>query len=84
MQDRSGVAPGPDGAARDGRRGDERLLRLPAVQQRVGMSRSAIYRLIAEGAFPKPVRLSPQAVGWVDSEVSAWIADRIDSSRGAR
>jgi prophage regulatory protein len=57
------------------------ILRLPAVKGRVGLSRSSIYARMAEGAFPKPVRLGPRAVGWVESEISAWIARQIAQSR---
>lgn len=62
----------------------ERLLKLPEVISRVAMSRSAIYRDIAAGSFPRPVRVSKQTVAWVQSEVEAWVRDRIAASRGAR
>ena len=29
--------------------------------------------------FPKPVQLGPRAVGWIESEVSAWITERIEA-----
>lgn len=53
------------------------LLRLAAVQRRTGLSRSMLYRLLAAGAFPRPVKLGHRAVGWPDSEISGWIADRL-------
>ena len=31
--------------------------RLPEVERRVGLKRSSIYRKVAEGVFPPPVRL---------------------------
>lgn len=52
------------------------LLRLPAVEAKVGLKRSAIYRLMAENDFPKPIRLPPRAVGWIAAEIDAWIAVR--------
>jgi prophage regulatory protein len=57
------------------------ILRLPAVKARTGLSRSSIYLRVAEGKFPKPISLGARAVGWVDSEVNAWVADQIELSR---
>lgn len=59
------------------------LLRLPQVEQRTGYQRSTIYRLMAEGKFPKQVSLGTRAVGWPDDEISQWIAERIRQSRKA-
>ena len=53
------------------------ILRLPAVLTRTGLSRSSIYAAIAAGTFPKPVKLSSRAVGFLTSEVDAWITARI-------
>jgi prophage regulatory protein len=52
------------------------ILRLPTVKIRTGLSRSSIYLYIKAGIFPQPVSLGPRAVGWVDSEIDAWIDDR--------
>jgi prophage regulatory protein len=57
------------------------ILRLPAVKTRTGLSRSTIYLRVAEGRFPKPISLGARAVGWVDAEVDAWVAHRIEQSR---
>jgi prophage regulatory protein len=59
------------------------ILRLPAVKVRTGLSRSTIYLRIAEGSFPPPVSLGGRAVGWIESEVSEWLAQRIEASRKA-
>lgn len=53
-----------------------RILRRPEVEQRTGLSRSAIYAAMAAGAFPKPLKLTAKAVGWTDSSIDAWIASR--------
>lgn len=50
------------------------LLRLPQVQTRVPLSRSQIYQLIKEGAFPKQVRISYKVAAWKESEIDAWIS----------
>jgi prophage regulatory protein len=54
-----------------------RVLRLPAVIEKAGPSRSTIYEGIAAGTFPKPIRLGPKSVGWLESEVDRWIEERV-------
>lgn len=56
------------------------FLRLPQVIQRTGISRSAIYKMVAEGAFPKPIRIGARAVAWVESDVESWSESRIVAS----
>lgn len=57
------------------------LLRFPKVKERTGYSHSAIYALIALGKFPAPIKIGARAVAWVESEVQAWIGDRVKASR---
>ena len=59
------------------------ILRLPAVKNRTGLSRSMLYAKVAEGTFPRPISLGARAVGWVDTEVDAWVSGRIEQSRKA-
>lgn len=54
-----------------------RLLRLPQVMEVVGLSRSTIYALQEEERFPKRVKLATRAVGWLEAEIQAWLAERI-------
>jgi prophage regulatory protein len=54
-----------------------RLIRLPEVEQRVGLKKTAVYEYIAAGEFPKPVPLTGKAVAWVESEITGWINGRI-------
>lgn len=53
------------------------LLRLREVTRRTALSRSAVYRAIAAGTFPAPVKLGERASAWNAAEVDRWIADRI-------
>lgn len=53
--------------------------RRPAVSARVGFGKTHIYEMIARGEFPAPISLSKRAVGWLSSDVDAWIEAR---SRG--
>jgi prophage regulatory protein len=39
------------------------------------------YALLKEGQFPRPINLGARAVGWLESEIDAWIADRVQASR---
>lgn len=59
-----------------------RILRLPEVQRRTGLSRSTIYVRLDQARFPKPVSLGARAVGWIEPEVDEWIRERIAESRG--
>ena len=54
-----------------------RMLRLPQVISSTGLCRSKIYELQAEGDFPMRVKLTSRSVGWLESEVQAWLARRI-------
>jgi prophage regulatory protein len=58
-----------------------KVLRLPTVIQRTGLSRSTIYRLEAEGKFPKHIKLTERAAGWLEHEVNAFIAARTSAAR---
>jgi prophage regulatory protein len=53
-----------------------RILRIPEVSQRVGLARSSVWRMVKEGQFPAPRRLSQRAVGWPEGEVDAWLISR--------
>lgn len=53
-----------------------RILRLPAVIERVGLSRSAIYARMAKGQFPRPLRIGARAVGWLEADIDEWLATR--------
>jgi len=65
----------------------ERIIRLKTVLQRTGLSRSTLYRKIADGSFPSQVRISIHGAGWRESSVNRWIADpvgyRDDGERAA-
>jgi prophage regulatory protein len=54
-----------------------KILRLPGVLSQTGLSRSAIYALIADRQFPAQINLGPRTVGWVESEIADWIDSRI-------
>lgn len=55
----------------------ERILRRPDVETLVGLSRSTLYAMIAEGSFPKPIKLGKRAVGWRAADLDAWLEARV-------
>jgi len=57
----------------------KQLLRLPHVQEVVGLSRSEIYRLISIGRFPRPVPLGERARAWDSDEIQGWVQSRINA-----
>lgn len=52
------------------------ILRRAQVQERTGLSRSLLYRLIKEGRFPTSVKLSERAVGWRSCHIDEWLENR--------
>lgn len=58
-----------------------RFLRLPEVKQITGLGKTTIYALMKSGEFPRGVRISGRAVGWIEEEVAQWVQDRILEAR---
>jgi len=54
---------------------EDKILRLPQVMARVGLKKSAIYKMIAAGTFPKQIKLGA-ASGWLESDIQKWILER--------
>lgn len=57
------------------------ILRRKQVEARTGLPRSSIYAAIAAGNFPTPISLAEKSVGWLEHEIDAWIAARVEASR---
>jgi prophage regulatory protein len=51
----------------------DRILRINAVLNRTGLSRSTLYRKMQNGTFPKNVQISTRCKGWRESAISAWL-----------
>ncbi len=56
-----------------------RVLRLPAVLDRVGLGKSSIYALMNDGQFPRPIRLSARAVAWRETDIEQWLNERFEA-----
>ncbi len=56
----------------------QRILRLPAVVDKTGLSRATVYRRFGH----MRIALGPNSAGWLEHEIEAWIGERIAASRG--
>ncbi len=54
-----------------------KFMRLKDVRAATGLGRSTIYKYIKLGVFPPAVKLGGRSVAWVEVEIQAWIAKRI-------
>ncbi|MCD4512794.1 AlpA family phage regulatory protein [Brucella pseudogrignonensis] len=54
----------------------ERHLRLPAVVEITGLSRSTIYYMMSDGKFPRPINLGKRIVAWPESVIATWLLER--------
>jgi prophage regulatory protein len=54
-----------------------RFIRMPDLRQKVGLSKSQIYKLIQQEEFPEPVKLGRKVSVWVDSEVEEWMSSKL-------
>ncbi|EKZ6403841.1 helix-turn-helix transcriptional regulator [Klebsiella aerogenes] len=59
----------------------DRLLRLRQVEDKIGFGKSWIYQQIQLQQFPPSIRLNSRHVAWLESEVDAWIHQRIRLTR---
>jgi prophage regulatory protein len=56
--------------------GEKRLVRMPEVCKRIGVSRSSLYKMINLKSFPPPKRLGGRSVAWLESDIETWIDSR--------
>lgn len=61
-----------------------KIIRLNQVINSTGLGRSTIYKFIAEGKFPAPLKLSERCVEWLENEVQNWIQNRVDARDSRR
>jgi prophage regulatory protein len=57
----------------------QNILRRNEVERVTGFPRSTLYDLVARGRFPRPIKLSKRAVGWLEDEIADWQQARIDA-----
>ena len=56
----------------------DRFLKKAEILGVTGLSHTTIWRLESKGEFPKRRKISPNRVGWVASEVQAWLNTKIN------
>tara|TARA_R110000772_G_scaffold127818_4_gene235213 strand:- start:42320 stop:42538 length:219 start_codon:yes stop_codon:yes gene_type:complete len=61
--------------------GPVELWRMKRLEEATGLKQSRLYELVADGAFPPPVKLG-RVSAWVSTEVQQWISDRIAERDG--
>ena len=57
----------------------ERILRKPELFGRIQLSDPTIWRLEKQGKFPRRLRLGGSAVGWLESEIIAWLQKKAEA-----
>lgn len=62
---------------------NNRLVRLPEILRRTGLSRTTIWRRVAKGTFPASFPISENAVAWRESELLDWMANPMGWERAA-
>jgi prophage regulatory protein len=56
-----------------------KILRVNEVVEMTGLSKCSVLKMEKSGQFPKKVKLSVGAVGWLLSEVTGWLQERADN-----
>jgi len=57
----------------------ERMLTLGDVRDRTTFSKTHIYRLINAGSFPRPVKIGPRRIAFVEREIDQWLTSRVEA-----
>lgn len=60
---------------------NQKILRLRAVKDWTGLSRSTIYAMMKSRTFPQSIQLGLRSVGWTESDIQSWIESRIQSAK---
>lgn len=55
----------------------EKFITKEEVAGRTAIHPRTLRNMVSLGQFPKPVKISPQRIAFVESEVDAWMADRM-------
>ena len=53
-----------------------KIIRMTAIIERTGLSKSTIYMLLANGDFPKRISLGARSMGFLESEFNHWLEAR--------
>lgn len=73
-------ASGADGRVREAPDKLEPILSIKEVTDRLGVAPGTIHRWVREGTFPPKIRIGPGRIGWRESSVRAYLAERESKS----
>jgi prophage regulatory protein len=54
----------------------DRLLAMSAVRTIIPYSKAQIYRKVADGSFPAPMKIGKARVAWRQSDIAKWMAEQ--------
>ncbi len=54
----------------------DRILRPAQLAEKLGCTRTSLYKWINAGILPKPIRIGHASVGWRESVIEAWLTTR--------
>lgn len=53
------------------------IIRMGELSKRLGLAKSTLYKMIAEGKFPKGFRINGgKATGWLSTTIDQWLEER--------
>lgn len=87
LQVTSTVVPSPTLASNFISSAELRVLRIQQVAEKLSIGKSTIYDWLNpkspryDETFPKPFKLGGKAIGWLSSEVDAWLLNRVALTR---
>lgn len=61
----------------------QNILRRDAVERLTGLSKTTLYDLMSKRDFPRPIKLGARAVGWLERDIAAWQASRVEARETA-
>jgi len=53
-----------------------KFIRRKEVENRTGLSRSAIYEHMSKGTFPKNYKIGYRAVAWLEDDITNWMQEK--------
>lgn len=61
-----------------------KVIRHAEVCRKLGVSAASLFDMVAKGHFPKPFTIIPggRSVGWLETDVDAWIMERSKTALG--
>lgn len=60
-----------------------KILRTKKVLDRIGMSRTSLWRKVRDGEFPPGIKLGPNSIGWKEEVVEEWLSNCETQDYGA-